>query len=253
MPEAPARMASAAPPSVDVFTVRTAGVDAGVVAALSTLLTGEERTRAARFVRAVDRDTFVIARALVRTTLSAYGPTPPRDWRFETNSHGCPFVVPDQAGAPRLSFNLSHTTGLAALAVTRGRLVGVDVERVDRVLREDVAGRHFAPDEVRDLRALPADAQPRAFFEYWTLKEAYIKARGMGLAIPLADFAFTLSPPAPPTIRFVDGFDDRPDRWQFWQAWPTSDHRLALAVTREGAEGDLDVTLTETSAEALVA
>lgn len=245
-------MASAASPAVDLFTVRTAGAGADVVAALSTLLTRDELARAARFVRAVDRDTFVIARALVRTTLSAYGPTPPRDWRFETNTHGCPFVVPAQAGAPRLAFNLSHTTGLVALAVTRGRLVGVDVERVDRLLREDVAGRHFAPDEVRDLRALPPDAQARAFFEYWTLKEAYIKARGMGLAIPLADFAFTLAPPAAPAIRFVDGFDDRPGRWQFWQAWPTPDHRLALAVTRDDEAQDLPVTLTETPVEALV-
>lgn len=246
-------MASTAPPAVDVFTVRTAGVGAGLVATLSTLLTGEELARAARFVRAVDHDTFVIARALVRTTLSAYGPTPPRDWRFETNAHGCPFVVPAQAGAPRLTFNLSHTTGLVALAVTRGRLVGVDVERVDRVLREDVAGRHFAPDEVRDLRALPMDQQARAFFEYWTLKEAYIKARGLGLAIPLADFAFTLAPPEAPTIRFVEGFDDRAERWQFWQAWPTDTHRLALAVTRDGADDAVAVTLTETAPEALVA
>lgn len=246
-------MAHAASPSVDVYTVRTAGVGADVVTTLATLLTDEELARAARFVRAVDHDTFVIARALVRTTLSAYGPTPPRDWRFETNTHGCPFVVPAQAGTPRLTFNLSHTHGLVALAVTRGRLVGVDVERVDRVLREDVAGRHFAPEEVHDLRALPAEAQPRAFFEYWTLKEAYIKARGMGLAIPLADFAFTLAPPAPPTIRFVEGFDDHAGRWQFWQAWPTTEHRLALAVTRDAEDQALPVILTETSPEALLA
>ena len=246
-------MAHAASPSVDVFTVRTAGVGAHVVAALSLQLTDEELARGARFVRPVDRDTFVIARALVRSQLSVYGPTPPRDWRFETNRHGCPFVVSTQAGTPRLTFNLSHTAGLVALAVTRGRLVGVDVEGVCRVVREDVAGRFFAPAEVRDLRALPAEVQPRVFFEYWTLKEAYIKARGMGLAIPLADFAFRLAPPAAPTIQFVDGFDDRPERWQFWQAWPTTAHRLSLAVTREELDREVAVTLTESAAEALVA
>ena len=246
-------MAHAAPPSVDVFTVRTDGVGGDVVAALSTQLTDEEVPRGAGWGRAGHRPTCAIARARGRATLSAYGPTAPRDWRFETNTHGCPFVVAPQAGTPRLAFNLSHTTGLVALAVTRGRLVGVDVERVDRVVREDVAGRHFAPAEVRDLRALPAAAQPRAFFEYWTLKEAYIKARGMGLAIPLADFAFTLAPPAAPTIHFVDGFDDRPERWQFWQAWPTTAHRLSLAVTREDLDREVAVTLTESAAEALVA
>ncbi len=253
MAAASVTMAHAASPSVDVFTVRTDHVGADVVAALSTQLTDEELARGARFVRAVDRATFVIARALVRATLSAYGPTAPRDWRFETNSHGCPFVVAAQAGTPRLTFNLSHTAGLVALAVTRGRLVGVDVEGVGRVVREDVAGRFFAPTEVRDLRALPVDVQPRAFFDYWTLKEAYIKARGMGLAIPLADFAFTLAPPAAPTIQFVDGFDDRPERWQFWQAWPTAEHRLSLAVTREDLDHDVAVTLTESAAEALLA
>jgi len=244
-------MTQAAPRSVDVFTVRTDAVSTDVIAALATLLSPEEDARRVRFVRDVDRATFVIARALVRTTLSAYEPTSPRDWRFETNAYGCPFVVATQAGHPPLTFNLSHTGGLVALAVTRDHRVGVDVERVDRVVREDIAGRHFAADEVRDLQALPADAQPRAFFEYWTLKEAYIKARGMGLAIPLGDFAFELRPPAPPAIRFVEGFDDRPERWQFWQCWPTDVHRLSLAIERDGA--DVAVSLTPTAAEALVA
>ncbi len=236
--------------TADVFTVLTDGVTEEVIARLLPLLTPDEHTRRQRLVREVDRRTFVITRALVRTTLSAYGPTAPGDWHFATNRHGCPFVVGDQAGTPPLTFNLSHTTGLVALAVTRGRAVGVDVEQVDRLVREDIAGRHFASDEVRDLRALPESAQPLAFFEYWTLKEAYIKARGMGLAIPLADFAFILRPPAAPVIRFVEGFEDRPERWQFWQAWPTSLHRLSLAVARDGA--DVPITLTATPAEALV-
>lgn len=236
--------------SVDVFTVVTDDVTDDVIARLAARLTPDEEARRQRLVRDVDRRTFVIARGLMQRTLSAYGPTPPGDWRFETNDYGCPFVVAPQAGTPRLMFNLSHTTGLVALAVTRGHEVGVDVEKVDRVVREDIAGRHFAPDELRDLQALPAAAQPRAFFEYWTLKEAYIKARGMGLAIPLGDFAFILRPPSSPVIRFVDGFEDRSDRWQFWQAWPTAVHRLSLAVARDGA--DLAVTLTATSAETLV-
>lgn len=243
-------MADARRSGVNVFTIRTDGVTAELVAAVLPGLTADERTRMDRFVREVDRHTFAIARALVRTTLSAYGPTAPSDWRFETNSHGCPFVVPAQAGHPRLLFNLSHTTGLVALAVTRGHDIGIDVERADRPIREQIAERHFAAQEVADLRALPLEAQDRGFFEYWTLKEAYIKARGMGLAIPLGDFAFILRPPAVPVIRFVEGFDDRPERWQFWQTWPTPDHRLSLAVVRDGA--DLPVAVTEVTPEALV-
>lgn len=236
-------------PAVTVVAVPTDGVAADVVTALASLLSADERARRDRFVRPVDADTYVVAHALVRRTLSAHGATPPNDWQFGTNRHGCPFVVDAQAGTPRLEFNLSHTTGLVAVAVTRGHHVGIDVERVTRVVMEGVAERHFADAEVRDLLALPPAERPRAFFEYWTLKEAYIKARGMGLAIPLGDFAFHLRPPAPPTIAFVDGFDDASDRWQFWQAWPTTDHRLSLAVERQGP--DLPVALTVVPPESL--
>ena len=111
---------------------------------------------------------------------------------------------------PDLRFNLSHTDGLIACAVTIGREVGVDVEHIQRRLTHDVAGRFFAPREVDDLKALPEDEQQRVFFDYWTLKEAYIKARGFGLALPLGDFAFTLAPPAPPQIAFEPALRRRP-------------------------------------------
>ena len=237
--------------SVDVFTSSSDAVAPEVVSALAKLLSPHEEARRLRLVRPIDRATFVIAHALVRSTLSVYGSTAPRDWHFETNRHGCPRVVAAQAGAPALEFNLSHTCGLVAVAVTRGRRLGIDVESVSRTVFADLAERHFAPDEVRDLRALPADLQPRAFFDYWTLKEAYIKARGMGLAIPLHEFAFAIRPPAAPVIRFVDGFEDSPERWQFWQAWPTATHRLSLAIEREGS--DVEVFLTDRPPESLVA
>lgn len=237
------------PGVVDLVVVPTATLTADTVAALDTRLSADERLRRDRYVRDDDRRTFVVARALVRTVLSQHGPTAPAAWRFEINAHGCPFLVDAQAGTPRLCFNVSHTSGLVALAVARGHRVGVDVEDARRVVRHDVAGHHFAPAEVADLRGRPIADQPRAFFEYWTLKEAYIKARGLGLAIPLADVAFVLRPPAPPEVTFVDGFDDEASRWQFWQAWPTPDHRLGLAIERTGR--DLDVRLRTLPATAL--
>ena len=207
------------------------------------MMTEGERGRCLRFVRGVDRCTFAITRALVRLTLSIYGPTAPTEWRFVTNAHECPFVETSQAGTPPLHFNVSHTDGLVALAVTRGHRIGVDVERVTRKVTDGVAERHFAPAEVRALRALPDADQHRAFFEYWTLKEAYIKARGKGLALPLDAFAFGLRPPLPPTIAFAPGFGDVAERWQFCQAWPTPDHRLSLAIERDGA--DVAVTVVD--------
>ncbi len=217
-------------PAVDIWVTASARLEAAAVAHMATLLTPDEIARGARFVRAQDRDAFVLTRAMVRTLLSRYGPTAPGDWRFITNRHQCPYVVDAQAGTPPLRFNVSHTDGLVALAVVRGPHVGVDVESVERPVLEAVPERHFAPEEVRDLRALPDADQPRIFFDYWTLKEASIKARGMGLALPLDGFAFQLHGDAPPTIRFAPGFDDVAERWQFWQAWPTPTHRLALAV-----------------------
>jgi len=114
----------------------------------------------------------------LRTTLSRYAAVKPADWQFINNAHGRPELLDRPANAPDLRFNISHTDGLIACAVTIGREVGVGVEQVSRRLSHDVAGRHFAPGEVNDLRRLPEDEQQRVFFDYWTLKEAYSKALG---------------------------------------------------------------------------
>lgn len=207
------------------------------------LLNGEERERMARLVFARDRKRFLITRALVRTMLSRYAGVKPADWKFIANVHGRPEILDRPPGVPDLRFNLSHTEGLIACAVTIGREVGVDVEHVERRLTHDVPGRFFAPREVRDLRARPEPEQQSVFFDYWTLKEAYIKARGFGLALPLGDFAFKLAPPAPPSITFEPALDDDPTTWQFFQDSPTPRHRLGLAVRRTG--NDLPVRIRE--------
>lgn len=207
------------------------------------LLTPDERERMARLVFQRDRRRFLLTRALVRTMLSRYGRVAAADWRFATNVHGHPSIAGRPAGVPDLRFNLSHTEGLIACAVTIGREVGVDVEHTGRRLTHDVPGRFFAPREVEALRALPTAEQAAVFFDYWTLKEAYIKACGMGLALPLGDFAFALAPPAPPTITFAPALHDDAGTWQFVQAWPSPTHRLAVAVRRTGP--DLPVRIRE--------
>jgi 4'-phosphopantetheinyl transferase len=204
--------------------------------AYRALLTDDEHARMMRLVFDRDRRRFLLTRALVRTTLSRYCAIAPADWRFIANVHGRPEILDRPAGVPDLRFNLSHTEGLIACAVTIGREVGVDVEHVGRRLTHDIAARFFAPREVADLHRLPLAEQARVFFDYWTLKEAYIKARGFGLALPLGDFAFTLNPPAPPRITFEPALQDDPDTWQFMQDWPTPQHRLGLAVRRDGAD-----------------
>ncbi|MEZ5293625.1 MAG: 4'-phosphopantetheinyl transferase superfamily protein [Vicinamibacterales bacterium] len=234
--------------SVQVVTVETAEADETLVATLHARLSADEQARAARFVRAADRRTYVIAHALVRVTLSDHASSPPEAWRFRTGVHGRPEIAAPPAHAEDLVFSLSHTTGLAAVAVARRRLVGVDVEEVNRTVSERVAEAQFAPAEVEALRALPPDERRRAFFDYWTLKEAYVKACGHGLTLPLDGFAFTLADGRPPAVAFADGVD-RAGRWQFELSWPTPAHRLAVAVEREGP--DLPIAWRVTTAEAL--
>jgi 4'-phosphopantetheinyl transferase len=199
-----------------------------------SLLSPEEHERMARFVFERDRVRFLLTRALVRTTLSRYASVAPADWHFIANAHGRPEILDRPAGVPDLRFNLSHTDGLIACAVTIGREVGVDVEHVGRRLTQDVAARFFAPAEVAHLQSLPGDEQERVFFDYWTMKEAYIKARGFGLALPLGDFAFHFLPGGPPSIAFEPAMQDDPSTWQFLQDWPTPAHRLGLAIRRTG-------------------
>jgi 4'-phosphopantetheinyl transferase len=198
------------------------------------LMSNDEHERMLRLVFDRDRRAFLITRALVRTMLSRYAAVKPTEWRFIENVHGRPEILDRPSGTPDLRFNISHTDGLIACAVTIGREVGVDVEHIARHLHYDVPGRFFAPGEVTDLRNLPVEDQQKVFFDYWTLKEAYIKARGFGLALPLGDFAFKLNPPGPPAITFEPSLDDDPSTWQFMQDWPTPHHRLGLAVRRDG-------------------
>jgi 4'-phosphopantetheinyl transferase len=206
-----------------------------------TLLNSDERERERRFHFDADKERFVIGRALARLQLSRFLGGDPRTWPLVTNRYGRPELAAPTN--PPIGFNVSHTAGMVACAVTGTSDIGVDVERVTRTLAHDVAERFFAPREVADLRALGDEEQGRVFFDYWTLKEAYIKARGMGLALPLAHFAFCLRPPAAPTIAFDQEIEDDPRTWQFAQSWPTPEHRLAVAVRRPPGQ-DVEIRIT---------
>ena len=210
------------------------------------LLTDAERAKTDRLRFPRDRHTCLITRILVRTTLSRYHPVPPGRWRFRANGHGRPEIA---APASPLRFNLSHTDGLVACLVSRGRAVGVDVERLTRAVRwTDLADRYFAPREAAVLRHTAAADGTLRFFEYWTLKESYIKARGLGLAIPLAGFSFDLPARAADDIgiRFTPAIADDPARWQFGLVRIGQKHLAATAIDRhDGAP----VVLTVREAE----
>lgn len=195
------------------------------------ILTAEERERLERFVLARDRLIYLATRALVRTVLSRYEAVAPAAWRFVISDHGRPEILGDRDRP--LRFNLSNTNGLVVCAVVREADVGVDVEHVGRAAAHlEIAYRFFAPAEVMALRALSPDEQPRRFCDYWTLKESYIKARGLGLALPLDQFAFVLEPDRPPRIKIDPALGDDGESWQFVQRQPTADHLVAVCVRR---------------------
>ena len=208
-------------------------------AAALALLSPDEKERVARFRVEKDRRLALTSRALVRRTLSRCVDVPPEAWRFGTNRYGRPEIIAP-ATVPKLRFNAANTHGLAVCAVVWERDIGVDAEGLLPIAPLDVADTHFAPVEREALRALPPADQARRFAEIWTLKEAYIKARGLGLSLALDGFAFHLRPGEPPQLTIDAQLSDDAPSWQLalWQ--PTPEHCAALCV-RRGAEPPLDV------------
>jgi 4'-phosphopantetheinyl transferase len=190
------------PEEVHVWRIRL-DRPADEVARLHETLAADERARAARFHFAEHRRRFTVARGRLRAVLAGYLGCRPEQVGFRYGPHGKPELAAD---AGELRFNLAHSDEGALLGVTRGRDVGVDLERVRTVKDlEQLARRYFAAAEVADLEALPAAERAWAFFRCWTGKEAYIKAIGLGLACPLESFRVALRPGEPPSILEVDG------------------------------------------------
>jgi len=202
---------------------------------MAQLMSETERAQQARYHFADDRLRYLVTRALVRTVLSRYGRVHPAEWEFRQNPYGRPFVAAHQAPAG-VHFNISHCKGLIALAVARGIEVGVDVENM--LVRRpslDIASHFLAPSEVAQLHAIPEALQHERFFEFWTFKESYIKARGLGLSLPLDCFSFDLSQPGHVRLSVDAAIGGDADHWDFWQCKPTSAHVLALCAQRREA------------------
>ncbi len=207
--------------------------DPDLLARYHAIMSPEEAVKQKRFHFERHRHQYLITRAIIRTQLSRYAPVAPADWVFETNEYGRPHIAPVH-DVPPLHFNLSHTDGLIACAIVLGREVGVDVEDVARGGDlVSVADRFFSPSEVRDLHQLPESRHMDRFFDYWTLKESYIKARGMGLSIPLEQFSFHLGDGPDIRITIDPRQNDPPERWQFRQWRLGERHKIALTLERE--------------------
>lgn len=220
-----------APGEVHVWLCFTDDADSPELAAdYTALLDAGERERMGRFYFDVHRRAFVIAHALVRTTLSQYAAVDPAAWRFTAGERGKPAIEP-VPGMPALDFNLSHTDGLVACAVSAGAAVGVDVERSRQLDDlERLVERFFSPPEIAALLALGAADRRQRFFTLWALKESYIKARGLGLAIPLDQFSFHVGGEQALRLAIEPEVGDDPARWQVARWWPSPDHSAAVCA-----------------------
>lgn len=196
-------------------------------------LSEDERERAARFHFDRDRHRFIAARGFLREVLGRYLRSDPAQLRFVYSAYGKPSLGAefDQ----RLRFNLSHSHELALCAVTLERDVGVDVEFIrPEFADDDVARRFFSAPETARLRALPRAQYAEAFFNCWTRKEAYIKARGEGLSMPLDKFEVSLAPGEPAAL--LNTFDAPAEaaRWSLYALEPGPGYVGAVAVAGPG-------------------
>lgn len=199
---------------------------------LFNLLSPEEQSRADRLRFAVHRSRYIVSRGFLRQILSRYVHITAREIRFSTGFHGKPQlnVSPEKTD---LQFNLSHTYGLALYAVSRKQKIGIDVEYLGRTCSPlKIARRFFTPEEAEMIAGLPEKIRRRAFFTCWTRKEAILKAKGVGLSIPLNRLAVSVHPEDPPALFHVAWDRDEHSKWQLFDIDPGRDYVASLAVER---------------------
>jgi 4'-phosphopantetheinyl transferase len=194
-----------------------------------SFLSPDELARANRFHFTEDRTRFVVARGLLRNLLAAYLGISCAELRFSYGAKGKPFLLLD--GQTQINFNLSHSHGRAAFAFSRGRELGIDLEYVKEDFEAElIATRFFSRSEVLALRAVPAELRNQAFFNCWTRKEAYIKARGEGLSMPLDEFDVSLRPGEPAALLNNYREEREVERWSMNAIPAPADYVGALVV-----------------------
>ena len=192
------------------------------------LLLPHDRSRYERYRNDSDRLMFLLGRVMARTLVGRALGVPPSAWEWVEGDHGRPLV-----GDPacRVRFNVAHSGGMVVCAVACDRDVGVDVEDLERRAPAPlVVRRYCSPAEAADIESHGDAGWAARFLSYWTLKEAYLKARGLGISVPLADVEFTLDDARPPRIRFLGSLQDADGRWAFHLAALSPRHLMAIAA-----------------------
>jgi 4'-phosphopantetheinyl transferase len=212
--------------------------DSSRIARTLSWMTAAERDRYANFRHDRDRWMFALGREMARTLVGSALGVPPDAWIWREGPHGRPEIAAPLSG---LHFNLSHSAGLVVCALSRDRAVGVDVEDLTRRAPDPaIVTRYCSPAEAEDVCA-QADGWRDRFLTYWTLKEAYLKARGLGISVHLSDISFTLAG-VEARIGFLDSLAGTDDRWRFHLVRLEPHHLAAIAVeTQDGASPPFEV------------
>jgi len=216
-------------------------VGGALLSRCEAMLAESERRRYSSLRSEEGRRRFLIARALTRHVLSLNCGMAPEDLVFGANRWGKPFLLyPEDSG---LAFNIAHTKGMVAIAVARANAIGVDVERVlPREENVEIAERLFSVRENEALRTLPPMLRAERFYDYWTLKEAYVKGRGLGLSLPFDRFAIVFG--ERPCIAARPDIDDG-RQWQLDLRSLEGGYRLAIAIDLPNATGSFGIRLSQ--------
>ncbi len=214
--------------TIHIWLTRMSSIPTSAFAEYYNVLSQAELARNRGFSSETLRNTDAITRTLLRTVLSQYENYAPLQWEFDEHDRGKPYITHPST---RLCFNLSHSSEWVVCAIAQFPVIGVDIEHCLRnvdVLR--LARRFFSSPEYEDLLSLCGEAQKSRFFDYWTLKESYIKARGEGVSLGLDKFSFKLSDCGAIGIACDSVLEDDAAAWHFRLSAGEGDHRLALAV-----------------------
>lgn len=214
-------------PNVDIWSIP---LDSTTSPIEKDWLAADEQARAARFYFERDTRRYTMGRASLRLILSHYTGLAPDALQFTYNAYGKPALQAEQ-NRDAVEFNLSHTGGQALCAVTHGYAVGIDIEEIKPLDYLQLASTVFSEQEQVTLQRLTPDERQLAFFNGWTRKEAYIKAHGKGLSMPLAEFDVTLAPGAPTRLLATRPNPEDAARWSLfgWTIGTTYVAALAIA------------------------
>lgn len=217
---------------VDIWLVESESIREEDIPELSTLLDLVEMERYRRFKNDNAQKEFITGKLATRHLFSYYRPEiPPKEWRFATNHYGKPFQSEPKCRDP-LHFNLSHSNGLVAICIGDKREIGVDIERIHTVsTTRELAEQCFSDDELTTFYRLDSSLRNEYFFTLWTLKEAYIKARGMGVSLDLKSFSISFNIENTDTISLTthDTVDTNHNPWNFKSFTPEAGYKMAIA------------------------